>query len=110
MKGIKNLKEMVVFLALMGNAVDQSTKDGLQPADIGFAMPAFMKAPEAFEGFEEIPEEAKDLDTAEKDEIIATVKQHVDLEDDVVEGIVEDAFAAALNIINLAGRIKEARA
>ena len=108
--GIKDLKELVVFMAVMGNAVDQATKDGFQAADIGLVVPAFMKAPEAFAGIENVPAEFKDLDDAEKDEIVKAVKENLDLADDVLEGIVEDAFAMVLGIVSLAGKIKAARA
>ena len=45
-KGIKELKELIIFFAVLGSAVDKSTKDGFSVEDIGAFLPAFMAAPD----------------------------------------------------------------
>lgn len=108
-KGIKNLKEVVVFLALTANATDVSTKDGLQPTDFGNYMGAIGTLPAALADLDEVPAEIKDLDEAEKAEILAELKTKLTLEDKVLEGLIEEGLTIAAGLWGLVEKIREAR-
>jgi len=96
MKGVKELKEFIVFLASLGTAADKAQADGkLDVADLGLFMPALMKAPEALMGLDEAKLEAKDLSQEEMQELSAAISQELDLRDDVVEGLIEKSLSVA---------------
>ena len=104
--GIKDLKEMVVFVAKVGNAVDVSAEDGIGVDDLGSFVPAFMSAPQAFEGVSEIPKEAKDLDAEEMKELQDALAKELDLKDDALEAVIEKSLAAIASIFAIAQEIK----
>lgn len=106
MKGIKELKEAVVFIGLLATAIDKSTKDGLSYDDAPTFLPVMMQAPQAFAGVDEIPAEFKDLDDAERKEIVVAIKDNLDLEDDVAENVAEQAFATVLDIVAVVQRVR----
>ena len=108
-KSVKELKELLVFLAAIGNAVDASTKDGLGWEDVGAFVPAFMLAQEAFVGLAEIPLEAKDLSVDEMKEIEAAIASQLSLEDKKLEGVIEKAFSMMASLYGLVMEIKALR-
>lgn len=108
-KGIKELKELIIFFAVLGSAVDKSTKDGFSVEDIGAFLPAFMAAPDAFSGFKDIPAEAKDLSSDELDELTKCLAEKLDLENDKLEGIIEESLGMVVKIVALASKFKDLR-
>lgn len=106
MLGVKETKEAVVALCKLANALDSSTKDGIGVDDIGKFVEPLMALPAAAEGADKIVEEVKDLDEAELADLHATVKAELDLEDDQVEGFVEDALLAAVSLFSLVKRFQ----
>jgi len=108
--GIENLKELVVFLAVLGNAADASTKNGLGLDDVVHFMPVFLKAPAAFEGIDQAKLEMKDLDAAEIAELNAAVAMSLDLADDQVEAIIEKSLAALVSIYGIVQEVKALKA
>lgn len=109
-KGITELKELVVFLAVLASAADKSTKDGLGLDDIGHFMPAILKAPGAFEGIDEAKMELKDLDNAEIAELNLAVATSLNLEDKQVEAIVEKSLSAIASIYGIVQEVKALKA
>ena len=108
--GIKELKELVVFLAVLGSAADRATKNGLDMADIAFFMPVFLKAPAAFEGLDVAKLEAKELDNAEIAELNQAVAENLDLENDKVEALVEKSLSALVSIYGIIEEVKALKA
>lgn len=108
--GIENLKKVVVFFALLGSAVDKSTRDGLDLDDIGNMVTPLMKAPEAFGALDQAKMEVADLDEAEIKELHQAVAENLDLVDDEVEVVVERALSAAIEIYSIVEAIKDLRA
>ena len=109
MAGIKETQDLVDFVALLGNAIDEATKDGLQAQDFGLFMGAIGAIPGAIDGMGEIPKEIKDLDAAEKAQIIAGIKAKLDLRDDVLEGIIEESLSIGVGLWGLVQKIRAAK-
>lgn len=105
-KGIKELKEMISFIALLINASDKAKKDGLGIEDIALYMVPLMKAPEAFSGMTEMGLEFKDLSGAEVAELNILLAKELDLENDKIEGLVEKSIALLVKIVSLIKEIK----
>jgi hypothetical protein len=105
----KETKDLVSFFASLANAVDLATADGLQAADFALFMGAIGKIPAAIDGISEVPKEVKDLDAAEKAEIIAQLKAELDLRDDVLEGILEEGLTIGVGLWGLVEKIRAAR-
>jgi hypothetical protein len=108
--GIENLKEAVVFLALLGNAVDKSTKDGLSWEDAGLFVQPLMAAPKAFENIGQVSDELKDLDGAELQEVMALIGSTLSLEDKDLDAVTKKALATIVDIYGLVQEIKALRA
>ena len=108
--GIENLKKLVVFLAVLGNAADASTKNGLGLDDVAHFMPVFLKAPGAFDGIDAAKLELKDLDNAEIAELNQAVAETLNLADDKVESIVEKSLSAAVSIYGIVQEVKALKA
>lgn len=106
-KGIKELKELVIFVAVLANAADKTTRDGLQLADIGDFMNAALKAPEAFDGIADVKLEIADLDMVEMAELKDALAKELDLVDDQLEAIIEKSISA---IVSIYGIINDVRA
>ena len=107
MDPIKELEELVVFIDVLGNAVDASTKDGLGVEDIGAYLPAFMAAPEAFTGLGALKElKMADLSAEVVGGIKEKLAENLDLADDQLELVIEDAFGVIADIMALSERIK----
>jgi len=109
-KGIKELKELVVFFAEVGSAADKASKDGLGWDDAGHFVPALMAAPKAFDGLEEAKMEAKDLSESEMAEIKQALAEKLDLVDDQLEVLVEKALGVIVNMYGIYKEIQAMRA
>jgi len=108
-KGIKEIKELLVFIALLINASDRATKDGLGIDDIVLYMPALLKAPEAFMGMAEMNAEFNDLSLDEVKELEVLLSKELDLVDDKLEGLVEKSLGLLVQIVALIKEIKGLR-
>ena len=102
MAGIKESKEFVLFGVALGDALYKSFEDGsIGLSDIFKLVPVFKSAKAALEGLAGVPEELKDLDDAEKEELVAAVKAQFDIADDKMELAIESAFEMAVAAIQL---------
>lgn len=108
--GIKELKEVVVFLAGFASAADAATRNGLDVNDIATFMPAMMMAPAAFTGLDKAKLELGNLDQAELQELRQAVADSLDLVDDKVEALVEYALSVALSLYDLIEQFKALKA
>jgi len=104
--GIKEIKELLVFIALLINASDKATKDGLGLEDVALFMPALLKAPEAFSGMANMGVEFKDLSMEEVKELEMVLAKELDLEDDKLEGLVEKSLGLLVQTVALIKEIK----
>jgi hypothetical protein len=105
-KGIKEVKEVVEFIAVLASAADLASKDGLGLEDIGLFMPVMALAPAAFTGLDEAKLEAGNLSQQELVELKVALAEKLDLADDKLEGLIEKALGLAVSVY---GFIQEVR-
>lgn len=105
-QGIKELKELVVFVAALASAADKATQDGLGYEDAALFVPVLLKAPEAFQGLDKAKLELANLNQAEVAELNEALKQELDLVDDQLEGLVEKALSILVQLYGLIEAIK----
>ena len=108
---ITETKDVVILLAKVANAsVESLADDGkITVADVfkfGGAATALFPA---IAGISQVPAELADLDPIEKDELIALVKQELNLEENV-ELVVEKALTIAAEIKELIDLVKQLKA
>jgi hypothetical protein len=108
MAGIKETKEAVIFGVALANVVDQELSNGFQFTDIVALIPVLTKAPAAISGAGEIPAEIKDLDEAERAELVAVIES-MDLKSDYSEAIAEQSTRTLIEIGKLATLVKRAK-
>lgn len=107
MPGIQESKELIAFTLKLGNGLGASLEDGkLSFTDAPKFMDAMMAAPAAFQGISEVPAEMKDLDEAEKAELIAYAKTEFDIPQDKVEELVEEGLSLAIAIYNFVEKVR----
>jgi hypothetical protein len=88
--GIKELKEALALAFGLGNVIKNATADGkVDFSDAVYLMELIPLLAPAVEGADQIPGELKDLDEAERVELMSFVKEKFDLEDDALEGKIE---------------------
>lgn len=108
MYGIEETKDVVKFLCKSTNAVVESLKDdgkitiGDFPKFGGVAMSLFP----AFSGINEVPNELAELSEDEVTELIALVKNELDL-DGNVEEVISKALKIAVDIKDLIDLVKQ---
>lgn len=96
--GVKELTEIVIFFCRLGNGIDSALADGSigifdarhMYGPLKAAGPAIKDATKAFK-------ELQDLDSLERDQLVLTVSQELDLSVDAVEEIIEDVVKSALD-------------
>jgi hypothetical protein len=108
MAGIKETKELVGFGILTVKAVFNSLADG----KIGFEdawrmIEVLQKAQPALEGVAIIPEELKDLDGPEVDELKKYILTEFDIPNDALEYVIEDALMIGLALARLYSKVKK---
>jgi hypothetical protein len=107
MSGTKELGEAVKFMCALASAVSDAAADGKPTlADAARLAPVLYKLPSALDGLSEAIEEAKDLSAEELDELSKMIKDELDLEDDNLEAICEEAVDCCLKLYSLALKIK----
>jgi gamma-glutamyl phosphate reductase len=107
MSGTKELGEAVKFMCALASAVSDAAADGKATlADAARLAPVLYKLPSALDGLSEAIEEAKDLSAEEMDELSKMIKDELDLEDDNLEAICEEAVDCCLKLYSLVLKIK----
>lgn len=97
--GVKELKELCVFLALCVTAEQEVAADGkVDLSDAPKALAPLMALPAALAGVTEVPAEIKDLDVTEAEELRAAIAANLNLENDSAEQVVEMVLGAALQL------------
>ena len=109
-KGIKELKELVSFIALFINATDKATKDGFDIGDIATFMVPLMKAPQAFSGLSEAKLEYADLSSEEIMELNKVLADELDLESEKVENLVEKSLSVMIQIYSIIKSVRDLKA
>ena len=91
--GTEDLKQLVIFVCKLAMAFVKTLEDKkFNLLELVNFVPAVAALPGAVEGIENVPLELKDLDDAEKDELVDAVIEAFDIPNDEVEAFIEDAF------------------
>lgn len=99
MAGIKETKEVVAFAVALGNGLGNALEDGdIDFADVVDFVGVIRTVGDAFEGLSELPGELSDLSEVEYQELKAYVEDEFDIPQDMVEGVVEQAFDIGLKV------------
>ena len=109
MAGIVELKEVVTTIVGLGNATGKALEDGnITVADIPLFITPLLSIPEALENIESVPGELKDLEAAEKAELMAYVQTELDIPQEKVELVCEAAFGVVLELATLVALLQPA--
>jgi len=98
--GIEETKDVMGFLCAFGNATGKSLDNNgrIDMGDIGTMLIPLGKLPEAISGANEVAAELKDLDAAERAELVAYCKEHFDIPDDEMEGKIERGLSLGVHL------------
>lgn len=107
LKGIKETKEMLMFLIGMAEAVDKSDADGkIGLDDAGHLFAALPLALAAFGGISEIPKELADMDAAERAELVKMIDDELQLGHAKTEMAVKKGLTVAMELYGLIQLVK----
>ena len=105
--GIDILKKAVKVAIDFGEALDKKLADGKLTFIEAFQLiPDLRELPWAISNASIIKDELLDLTDLEKAELVQYIKDELDLENDKVESIIENAISALLALSVLAGSVK----
>ena len=91
--GVENLKKVLAAMIAVGMKVKEVTEDGFQIfADSIALLPNVIDLVLVIKNGKDAWVEFNDLDDVEREEVMNFIKEKFDLDDDVVEGNVEDAL------------------
>jgi hypothetical protein len=112
MIGVENLKKVLATMVAVGMKVEQVTEDGFQVLSDSLALlPNVVDLVLVIKNGKDAFLEFNDLDDVEREEVMDLIKEKFELDDDTVEGVVEDAldliFSAGQFINGLKGLKKE---
>ena len=95
-------RELVHFVIQFGNALGASLEDGkVGMSDLGHFFGAMTSAAAAFSNMQEIPKELKDLDAAEKMELLLMIEEEFDIPQDELETTLERVLKTGVAIAEL---------
>lgn len=101
--GIKETKDVVRFGLSLGDALKRALEDGsINILDALKFLPVLKHLQEAIQGASKIPAELKDLDEAEKAELLAFFREEFDLSNDDLEAKIEAGLQVGLGLLQLA--------
>jgi len=104
MTDLKETKEFLSFLFSLVYGISKSLEDGkFKPTEILNFTGAVRKLPSAVGGIENVPDEIKDITSAEIDELVKFIIEEFNLVDKAkeakVESFIETAFAFAKSVV-----------
>lgn len=111
MHGIKEIKELLSFGFKLQKAITASLDDGKINVitDAPKFLTALLAAPKAFGGMNNIMAEIRDLDEAERQELLTFVQEEFELADQNLEYLIEDTLDVLTTMFKLALRYAELR-
>lgn len=110
MADVNELKDVVLFVAKLGNGIASALEDGsVGVSDAVALLPAMASLFPALSGIEAVPEELKDLSEAEQTEMIQIFKETLQLADDQqkAEQYAELGFEVAVKLAKFIAGLKK---
>lgn len=106
MTGIKESKELLIFVARLASGIKRALEDGtIGFTDIEELFGPIMSAKAAFENVELIPAELADLNSVEAAELVATFNAELDLGDSAEE-LTEEGLALAFALVSYVNKLR----
>jgi len=97
--GVKELKELLKFVIEFGESIDLAMADKkFEVSELGLLIAPLMQVGPAFEGFDKLGAEIKDLEESEMIELAAFVREEFDLQNDKIEEVIEVALDLGVRI------------
>lgn len=110
MLGTSDTKDLLVFVARLGNSIDKTLSDGkVTLTDAGYLFDPLFSAKAAFEGLANIDDELADLDSEEATNLVSIFADELELSNDEAEDLSEEGIALAISIVNFVNKIRAAR-
>lgn len=99
MAGIKETKELIVFVSSLGNALGNALEDGeIDWTDLGSLVGVIRTVGPALEGAQGVLGELSDLSEVEYQELLETAQESFDIPQDKLEEYAEAAFDLGLRL------------
>ena len=99
MVGIKETKELVKAMLMLGNSAGMALADGkFDWSELGLFVAPLGSLPAALSGLQDLPKEWQDMDDSERDELMKYVQDEFDIPQDNIEEMVEKALQAGILI------------
>lgn len=110
MYGTKETEDLLLFVAKLGNAIDNALEDGkVNLLDINQVFSPAAAAKPAFEGATEIPKELGDLDSEEAAYLVQVFGNELDLDNDVAEELTTEGLAVAAALVAYVNKLRGVR-
>lgn len=108
--GVAETKELLRFLASLGNVADNALADGkVDFFDIGSFFTLIPQVAPALNGIKIVPKELGEINAAERAELVAAVEQQLMLRNFVTEDLVEKGLDLALHFAQFVSLIRAAK-
>lgn len=108
--GVTETKELLKFLASLGNVTDNALADGkVDFFDIGSFFTLIPQIAPALNGVKIVPKELGEINAAERLELVQAVEQQLLLRDFVTEELVEKGLDLALHFAQFVSLIRAAK-
>lgn len=107
MAGIEHLKQAALVGINFGKQIETAAEGGFKLIDLLGFVDEFTAIPGIVANKDNIVAEFKDLDAAERAELVTYVEQNLDLKNDRLEEIIEASLQAILAILTLVEKFKK---
>jgi hypothetical protein len=107
MKDVKELSEVIEFVAELASALGKAAEDGKATlSDAIYLAPLVYKLPSALDGAGKIPEEAAKLDKEKMEALVQQFKDKLKLPQEKLEIAIEESLDIALRMYALVQKMK----
>jgi hypothetical protein len=107
MSDVKELSEVIEFVAELASALGKAAEDGKPTlSDAIYLAPLVYKLPSALDGAGKIPEEAANLDKEKMDALAEQFKEKLKLPQEKLEMAIEESLDIALRLYALVQKMK----
>lgn len=108
--GVKETKELLIFIAKLGNSIDVALRDGkVNFLDAGVLFEPLFNAGTAFTGAKEVPAELGELSSTEALELTDAVANTLELDNGNAEYLTERGLELAFNLIAFINELRATR-
>lgn len=106
---MKELKELVQFTIDAGHIVEKVLEDKkVEANELLLFLPLVIKAPEAFQGINQISKEWKESSFEQKQQLVKEIEESLNLQHEKSEKIIEASVNLAVEILEFINLIKKA--